>query len=292
MKTSGKSSALIHKKLILGAALVTILIGGSLGAARAADKPAELTLEPPRQMKLLQKISPSDEGRLIAEGTMPLDIRRDAVIEAALSFGARGGLAMRTYEINIDLQKQTAYMDKVYNFRSLLIAAPSGMLIEPPVISAAIDAMLIDTDGQSAAVSDRIYNINKNARIVSTSRDWREYLQRDWGIVKNPPDILMPEDDEERKIWKEKVAQGWKSGYEQADETFAADLSRLTSDFGGMVRYRKLLAQGMVSPPYANQVDRGVTGGGSEMRVGDRAIQLTGKPQLISGHSSWKPANR
>ena len=59
-----------------------------------------------------------------------------------------------------------------------------------------------------------------------------------------------------------------------------------------MVRYRKLLAQGMVSPPYANQVDRGVTGGGYQMRVGDRAIQLTGTPQLISGHDQWKPANR
>ncbi len=281
-----------NNKFFLGAVVLGTLTFSAIGSAYAKDKAPEVTLEPPPAMKTLQRIEASNEGEDFAEGTMPIDIRRDAVIEAALSFGARGGLAMRTFEINQELERQTGAMDKVYNFRSLLIAAPSGLLIEPPVISESIDAMIIDTDGQSAAVSDRIYNINRNAKIVTTSRDWREYLKRDWGKVKNPPDILMPQDDEEREIWKEKVAEGWKSGYEQADETFESDLSRLIADFSGMVRYRKLLAQGMVSSPYANQVDRGVTGGGYQMRVGDRAIQLTGTPQLISGHDQWKPANR
>lgn len=281
------------RKLFLNTLVASALIlGASTGKVFAKDEMPEVTLEPPRQMKILQDIKPSNDAKEFAEGTMPLDIRRDAVIEAALSFGARGGLAMRTYEISQNLKRQTSYMDKVYNFRSLLIAAPSGLLIEPPVITEAVDAMIIDTDGQTAAVSDRIYNINRNAKIVTTARDWRDYLSRDWGKVKNPPDILMPENDEEREMWEEKVAEGWKQGYEQADEIFEADLSRLVADFSGMVRYRKLLAQGMVSPPYANQVDRGVTGGGSEMRIGDRAIQLTGTPQLISGHDQWKPANR
>jgi defect-in-organelle-trafficking protein DotC len=292
MNFSGKSMDIKNNKFFLGAFVFGTLTFSAIGGAYAKDKLPEVTLEPPRAMKVLQRIEAVNEGKELAEGTMPLDIRRDAVIEAALSFGARGGLSMRTYEINVELERQTGAMDKIYNFRSLLVAAPSGLLIEPPVISESIDAMIIDTDGQSAAVSDRIYNINKNAKIVTTSRDWREYLKRDWGKVKNPPDILMPQDDEERAIWKEKVAEGWKSGYAQADETFEADLARLVADFSGMVRYRKLLAQGMVSPPYANQVDRGVTGGGYQMRVGDRAIQLTGTPQLISGHDQWKPANR
>ena len=59
-----------------------------------------------------------------------------------------------------------------------------------------------------------------------------------------------------------------------------------------MIRYRTLLAQGMVSQPYALQVDRGITGDGNEMRVGDRAVQITGVPELITGSDQWKPANR
>ncbi len=292
MRISTLSRSKIRHMLMGASVFGVLLTAGSMSAMAADGKMAKLTMEPPRKMKELQNIEPVNVDREKAEKAMPLDIRRDALIEAALSFGARGGLAMRTYEINKELDRQTSYLDKIYNFRSLLIAVPSGLLVEPPIISESVDAMIIDGDGQSAAVSDRIYNINKNAKIVAAARDWRDYLQRDWGEVKNPPELLMPQDDEEREIWEEKVAQGWKSGYKQADETFEADLARLVSEFSGMVRYRKLLAQGMVSPPYANQVDRGVTGGGYEMRVGDRAIQLTGKPQLISGHSQWKPANR
>jgi len=40
------------------------------------------------------------------------------------------------------------------------------------------------------------------------------------------------------------------------------------------------------------QVDRGVTGGGNEMRIGDRALSLTELPQLQTRSEEWQPANR
>ena len=75
-------------------------------------------------------------------------------------------------------------------------------------------------------------------------------------------------------------------------EIFEEDLNTLMSDFMGMIRYRSLLSQGMISAPYALQVDRGVTGDGTEMRVGDRAVELTGVPTLITEADQWRPANR
>ncbi len=223
---------------------------------------------------------------------LPFDIREDALKEAALSFGARGGLAKRTWEIRKELDTRSRFLDKVYDFEHLLVAAPSGFMIEPPIVTEAMNAMIVDFSGQEAAVSDRIYNIIKNARIVSAPRNWRQYLEREWGEVIPPPAILLPRDDEERALWEEYVRKGWKMGYEQADEIFNDDLSRLTLDFEGMVRYKLLLAQGMVSPPYALQVDRGVTGGGEEMKVGDRAVQITGVPEFVTGAEQWKPANQ
>ncbi len=224
--------------------------------------------------------------------TMALDIRKEAMREAAVSYGARAGLAWRTYEIRHTLERRARYLNKVYNFRQLLIPAPSGMMIEPPVISESVNALIIEGDGQEAAVSDRVYNIVNNARITSTARTWRTYLERDWGVIEPPPDILRPENKEERVLWEELVAKGWEEGLKQADEIFQDDLNVLMADFQGMVRYRTLLAQGMISPPYALQVDRGITGGGDEMRVGDRAIQITGAPSLITGYNQWQPASR
>lgn len=255
--------------------------------------PMDFELIPDEKPVSLREIENIKKENSPVEGQgLPIDIRRDAVVEAAVSYGARAGLAWRTYEIRQEMDKRAAYLDKVYDFNKLLIPAPSGLLIEPPIVSESLNAMLIDGDGQQAAVSDRIYNIINNARIVSAARNWRTYLEREWGKVEPPPDILRPENAEERKIWIEKINIGWGEGIRQADEIFQEDLSLLNADFQGMIRYRLLLSQGMISAPYALQTDRGVTGDGDEMRIGDRAVQITGVPQLLTGSKEWQPANR
>lgn len=256
---------------------------------RAADSFGEIP--PPPTKAELQSIKREKKTKE-EKAALPIEIRHDAMKEAALSYGARGGLNWRTYYIRQEIETRASYMDKVFDFRQLLIPAPSGLLIEPPIISEAIDAMTIEKGGLEAAVADRIYNIGRNARIVSTARTWRAYLERQWGEVKPPPDLLLPETKEEQEKWNKWFDAGWDAGVVQADEIFQADLQKLSADYQGMVRYRTLLSQGMVSPPYALQVDRGVTGGGNEMRVGDRAVSITGLPELRTGTQEWQPANR
>lgn len=274
---------------LLALTMLTCLATG--GAAWAQSDAYDANLPPP-SLSELQSIEPEIKAGSKEKSALPIDIRRDAMREAGYSFGARGGLATRTWQIRNELEGRAAYLDKIYDFRQLLIPAQSGLLIEPPVISESLDALNIEQGGLSAAVSDKIYNIGRNARIVSTARTWRAYLEREWDAVDPPPDILRPADKDERALWLGWVSQGWDEGIAQADEIFQEDLNRLTADYRGMVRYRMLLAQGMVSPPYALQVDRGVTGGGNEMRVGDRALSITGLPALKPDSSEWQPANR
>lgn len=272
-----------------------VLLGLTIGLASVSVASINTSLDTstPKPVSLQELENLPAENKLIDQGSgLPFDIRKDAIREAAFSYGARGGLAMRTYEIRKELEKRSSHLDRVFDFRQLLVAAPSGLLIEPPIITESINAMLIDNGGQQAAVSDRIYNIIANARIVSTARTWRSYLEREWGDIEPPPDILRPQNDRERDFWIEMVNKGWQQGYEQADEIFNEDLNKLMADFQGMVRYRMLLAQSMISPPYALLVDRGVTGNGQEMRVGDRAVQITGMPQLVTGADQWQPASR
>lgn len=284
----GKHTGNIHKLLSIAGAVFLLFCALPASAELSGD----LVDKPkPLDLKHLQHIE--KENKLVEGATgLPLDIRRDAIREAAISYGARGGLSWRTFAIRQELETRARYMDKVFDFTQLLIPAPSGFLIEPPIITESLKAMLIEGDGQQAAVSDRVYNIIMNARIVSTPRTWRTYLEREWDVVEPPPDILRPENDEERELWIKLVTEGWAEGVKQADEIFQDDVNLLLADFNGMVRYRMLLAQGMISPPYALQVDRGVTGGGDEMRVGDRAVQITGVPELVTGFDQWQPASR
>lgn len=243
--------------------------------------------------ELIQQTTKLDPiGDAVADLTESLDVRLDALKEAASSYGARGGLGKRTEEIRVTIEQQAAALDRIYDFKRLLIPAPSGLLIEPPIISQGANATLIESGGQTAAVADKIFNINREARIVSTPRNWRAYLEREWGDVIMPPQILLPRTADERRVWVEYLTRGWEEGVKQADEIFQADLNKLVADYSGMIRYRKLLAQGIVSAPYALQVDRGVTGGGDEMRVGDRAVQITGPSVLRTEAYEWQPVSR
>jgi len=184
--------------------------------------------------------------------------------------------------------------DRVYNFRSLLIKAPSGLLIEPPIVSESLDALAISEGGNEAAVSDQILKINKQAKIVTAPRDWRQYLTFASYETKiaPPPRVLWPKNEKEQVRWNEWVKQGWEAGYAQGEQVFEANMQKLIADFEGMVRYRLLLAEGKISQPYALQEDRGVTGGRNEMRVGDRALRITGPSQFLTGSDLWKPADR
>ena len=243
--------------------------------------PASLSETPP-PLDYLQDIEKEDEPELPG-----FSVRVESQKEAALSYGARGGLAWRTFENRKRIQRYEDNLDRIYNFRALLINAPSSFYIEPPVIAEAVDAIKVENGGTDAAVADKILKISSNARIVNAPRDWRNYLEREWAQPEEPPNQLRPTSDEERRAWRANVAEGWKAGIEQADDIFQSDLDRLNVDFTGMVRYRQLLTQAIVNQPFAVMQDRGITGGGVEMRIGDRAVRLTGPVMLSPRASSW-----
>ena len=277
------------RRVLISALTGVMLLAGA--TARAETKADAAIVAPPELAQLQEQSTGIDLVKPAGEG-QGLEIRKEALREAGMSFGARGGLAHRTFEIQRRLAEQDATLSKIFDFKRLLISAPSGLLIEPPIISDAQRAVLVAGGGQSAAVTDRVLRINRVARIVTAPRDWRLYLERDWGKVEPPPSVLLPKDKEERITWRKYVNEGWAEGVTQADDTFQADLDRMTNDFVGMVRYRELLAQGMVSAPYAVHEDHGVTGGGAEMRIGDRGVTITGQSTLIPRSAQWQSTLR
>ena len=258
--------------------------GGTVSEAGLAANTSD---EKPPTVEQLQSLD--IKGDDTDKPTPGLQIRHDAQREAALSYGARGGLAMRTYEIRQRLKRFSDPLDRIYSFRQLLIGAPGGLYIEPPIVGEAIDALDIKQEGQHAVIADKILQVTRNARLVPTSREWRAYIEREWEKPEAPPDVLLPKGPEERANWEKWVAEGWQNGIKQAEDIFNDDMTRLNNDFTGMVRYRKLLAQAMISQPVAIMVDRGVSGGGVEMRIGDRAVEITGEPQLLNQARTWQP---
>jgi defect in organelle trafficking protein DotC len=232
-------------------------------------------------LQQVQDLSPSSISK-DSKGMTP--IRLLAVQETAMSTGAQGGLAWRSKQINADLQAQAGVLDQAFNFNQMML--PHNVL--PPVLTQG-DNTLNLADNNTIRIADRTYKIEAQAKFVTVPPTWRDYLWLSYKKPDVPPASLLPQNAKEKEIWQQYSALGWKNGIYQADSIYSANLSRLKRDFMGMVRYRVLLAQNMVTPPYVSSADLGVTGGGSDLTINDRVLRITALPSLQANPKRWNP---
>ena len=215
--------------------------------------------------------------------------RGEALHEAALSFGARGGLAARGFAINEILRQYETRLDAAYDFHTLVVAVGTGQtLMWPPIVTEAQMAFALGNGGQMALETGRVYEITRQAQLSSAPPNWRSYLVRTWTDPTPPPDDLRQRSKEEVGYWDKWVAEGWGKGEHQAVEIFLSDLGRLDRDIIGMARYRVLLRAGLVEQPKVTFANRSVEGGRDKMRVDDRTITITNQPDLNSSRRNWR----
>lgn len=201
---------------------------------------------------------------------------------AAASLGSQAGLQARSAEIQKALDAHATDYDKAFNFSAVMLEP--GFL--PPVITEARDTYKQDGD-TSARASDLIFKIERNARIVSAPPSWRVYLLADPPAAARPDPSLLPKNGDEKKVWDTWANKGWNEGVRLADMNFEANLARLRRDFNGMLRFKMLYNQGLVTMPRLARATLGTTGGGDEMAINDRIIRITAKAALDANGHNW-----
>ena len=239
---------------------------------------------PPPSLETLQAARPGfnpDQGLSGPRG--------EALREAALSYGARGGLAARSFAINEMLRRYQAQLDHTFDFSGLVVSVGGGQtLIRPPVVTEAQLAFALGNGGQSARETGRIYQITRKAQLASAPPNWRSYLVRTWTSPTPPPDDLRPRSRQEVEYWNKWVAEGWSDGEKQAVEIFLSDLSRLQRDIVGMARFRVLLRRRLVEEPRVAFARSAVEGGRDMMRVNDTTVRITDQPGLNPRRNQWR----
>lgn len=213
-------------------------------------------------------------------------VRAAMLRDAALSVGAKGGLAARSAELLEDLERRAYRLDQQYRFAAYVTR--NGML--PPVITEARDAVQASDD--QVRVADRIYKIVVKARPVTSPPTWREYLFVGLRVSPNiapPVATALPKTGAERAFWKARVAEGWTHGRKLADEILERNLSRLDRDFLGIMRYSYLLNNGMVTEPEVAVAPRVVSGNRNEIHVGDKLMRVTDAGGFVTDPKKWQP---
>lgn len=210
-------------------------------------------------------------------------IRLSAIEQTAASVGAQGALAWTSKGINASLERDDRYLNQVFNFRALLL----NNNVLPPVLSEGNDAMAND-DPNSLRLADKVYKIEKAPRFVTAPPLWREYLWMHYPPPERPNSTLLPHNREEQRVWDLYYEQGWKDGVLQANQIFSENMGRIKRDYAGMILYRKLLAQKMVTAPFVAKSDLGVTGDANQIRINDQVLRITATSQLVVDSKKWK----
>ena len=211
------------------------------------------------------------------------EIRRQALVELASELGSSGGLAYRMREIRKEVDAQSATLDQLFDFNKVLI--DNGVLA--PVLTEGLSNYAQNSDDQ-VRIADKIYKIEAPAKFVSVYPSWRSYLIFSFPNYDMPPGAYLPKNSSEKAIWDQAVQEGWKQGIMQANNIFEASYNRLERDYKGMIKYKILLAEGLITPTIIAKQNMGVTGGGREMAINDQVFRITDHSALDPNRKDWK----
>lgn len=236
----------------------------------------------PTNLQQLQTLS-VDKAPNANFGEQMGQLRVKALQDTAMSLGAQGGLAFASNHVNTYLERDKIKLDTIFNFNGMMLS--HGVL--PPVLAQGDNSLNLD-DPDTIRIADKTYKIVQQARFATTPPNWREYLWQAYDKPELPNKILLPRNSQEQEIWAKAIKTGWEKGTQQAYNIFQQNLARLKRDYQGMILYRKLLQQHMISAPYVSKTELGVTGNGDDMRVNDQVLRITEHPQLLTDSSDWR----
>lgn len=260
-----------------------LLQGGTIGG-RDVPSPGPEPVASPHDVEIeIRKPQDEQDG--------PVALRRQALKEAAQSYGSQMGYARRAWEIMEILRSHSARLGTVYDFSRVTAAAPAGSgVVVPPVVSRDFAAYEGDLEGTEAAVADEYLTLIRPGTLRPVQPTWRDWLLFGSSVVKRPALSLWPKDSTERDLFEGWFVEGWQAGMELATAEMSARLDRINRDYVGMLQYRRLVALGMMERIVLREWDHGITGSASEMRIGSRTVRIVSPAEFSLDPRTWSAA--
>lgn len=219
--------------------------------------------------------------------------QENSLREAALRYGSQNGFRRRTWEIRRKLESLSTELSAVYNFNRVASLLPTGAgYLIPPVVVRAQDAFESNPDGNIISVADEYLKITRQARISPTPPNWRDYLLFQPEKPSYEVSLMKAKSEKERQKQEEWIEEGWKAGFQQAEDEFSQRIQRLKQDFEGMLEFKRLQALGVISIPKIHLAEFGITGEPGEVRIGDRTLQIVSFSDFLRETDKWHDSDQ
>ena len=255
------------------------LSAGGTAAAGSMEEDREGAALRERLMHMQEK-SAKEQARERAQ-----HIRDESLRQAAGTIAFQQAVRHHYARLGALCEQRAHDFDRIFNFRQLML---EGRVL-PPVISWIGPAMRLESADAATSV-EAAWRIEAPARIVSRAPDWRDYLLTDFAAFEAAPGSV-PENSHEQAIWQEGVALGWDEGREQAKELFELNMARLVTDYRGMLHFRMLARQGMVSMPGLAEGHLGLRVGARTLHVNETVFRIT-QPAAFLPEEAWQENRR
>lgn len=214
------------------------------------------------------------------------NVRKDALKQTAYTLGLQKAVRWRYGKIRALLADQAGRLNQIFDFKPLLMH--DGRVL-PPAITEATGGYRVESKKQASSV-DVVYQIIRPARMVSNPPSWRDYLWQTYPSFseKDVQAGVLPETDEERQMWKEAAVKGWEVGIQQAERLYRNNLNRLKRDYRGIVKFKTLAEQDIVSLPVLAEGRPGIEVQGKKLSIDRRIFRIT-QESTFQEESEWKP---
>ncbi len=256
---------------------VTESAGINYPAPGKKSKVKEVKLEDLMSNKI-KGYTPEGEGGVSA-------MRKEALQEVAQQMGLAAGMNYQLKLKKKDFDAQAEELDQLYDFSNPIVLIANGVLA--PVLVEG-NANYSKNSDDEVLISDKKYKIESRAKFVSQYPTWRTYIRFSYPTIDEIPDAYVPKNDVEKRVWDEAVKEGWTQGIRQADLSVQESYDRMVRDYKGMIKYKQLLVQGLISPTVVAKANLGVTGGGNEMDVNTQVFRIQEHSGLVPNKREWK----
>ncbi len=216
------------------------------------------------------------EGKKDKESSAVMDLRPKAIREAAQLVTFQTAMSWRYEALVAITEKYSAIMDTAFNFAPLLMTQ-GDTLIMPPILTTAGTSMRFE-NGETVTSAKTTYELLEPAHYIATIPTWREFLLVDaFPEPEKPNPAVLPQNAEERAIWKEAVREAWAQGLHEADQLYADNVAHLTRSYRGVMLYHLLTAQDLLSRVHTASADMGlhVTDNGNKLNIDQKVYRIT-----------------
>lgn len=214
-----------------------------------------------------------------------LGFRGKILRDEGTALGARGGFAYRTLAIENALNRKARQLDKI-RFDPVMLR--DGKIL-PPSLSRSVENLAISEDNRVLRIAGETFHIVNQARFVTVTPTWRNYLQKTpYTFPEIPDNATLPKSANEYVAWKTWVSAGWNDGIKQADTILQLNVAKLRRDIVGMYLYHILLRRGMISDPLMDKRIKQVSGDTDNLIIDDTTFRISVMPKMQIKPDNWR----